>query len=213
MPRPRSSCVGVLLAGGEAKRFGGFPKGLAVVDDIRIADRILTVLRGATDTQLVVSNDPDAERWFPGLQVAADAVTGLGPLAGIETALRAAEGAAVLVVAWDMPFVTTPLLRGMRALGDIGAAAVVPAHGDPPVLEALCAYYAPEALPVCSRLLAEEERRAHALYGALPGAMTIPERVLAEHGDPERLFLSVDSQEQLEALAGVMPRLSHTPRR
>lgn len=203
----------MLLAGGEAKRFGGFPKGLAVVDDIRIADRILTVLRGATDSQLVVSNDPEAERWFPGLEVAADLVAGLGPLAGIETALRAAGGAAVLVVAWDMPFVTTPLLRGMRALGDIGAAAVVPVHGEPPVLEALCAYYAPEALPVCSRLLAEGERRAHALYAALPSAMMIPERVLAEHGDPEQLFLSVDSQEQLEALAGVMPRLSHTPRR
>jgi molybdopterin-guanine dinucleotide biosynthesis protein A len=81
------------------------------------------------------------------------------------------------------------------------------------MLEALCAYYAPEALPVCSRLLAEGERRAQALYAALPSAMMIPERVLREHGDPERLFLSVDSQEQLETLAGVLPRLSHAPRR
>jgi molybdopterin-guanine dinucleotide biosynthesis protein A len=203
----------VLLAGGQARRFGGFPKGLAVVDDIRIADRILAVLRGATDSQLVVSNDAAAEQWFPSLPVARDAVPELGPLAGIETALRAAGGAAVMIVAWDMPFVTTPLLRGMRALGDIGAAAVVPAHGEPPVLEALCAYYAPEALPVCSQLLADGERRAHALYAALPSAMMIPEHVLREHGDPERLFLSVDSQEQLEALAGVLPRLSHAPRR
>jgi len=203
----------VLLAGGAARRFDGLPKGLAMVDDIRIADRILAALRGATDTQLVVSNDPSAERWFPSLPVVADAVPGLGPLAGLETALRAADGSAVMVVAWDMPFVTTPLLRGMRAVGEIGAAAVVPAHGEPPVLEALCAYYAPEALPVCSRLLADGERRAHALFSALQSAVMIPERVLAEHGDPERLFLSVDSQEQLEALAGAMPRLGHTPRR
>ena len=203
----------MLLAGGAARRFDGLPKGLALVDDIRIADRILAALRGATDTQLVVSNDPSAERWFPSLPVVADAVPGLGPLAGLETALRAADGSAVMVVAWDMPFVTTPLLRGMRAVGEIGAAAVVPAHGEPPVLEALCAYYAPEALPVCSRLLADGERRAHALFSALQSAVMIPERVLAEHGDPERLFLSVDSQEQLEALAGAMPRLGHTPRR
>jgi molybdopterin-guanine dinucleotide biosynthesis protein A len=203
----------VLLAGGAARRFDGLPKGLAMVDDIRIADRILAALRGATDTQLVVSNDPSAEQWFPSLPVVADAVPGLGPLAGLETALRAADGSAVMVVAWDMPFVTTPLLRGMRAVGEIGAAAVVPAHGEPPVLEALCAYYAPEALPVCSRLLADGERRAHALFSALQSAVMIPERVLAEHGDPERLFLSVDSQEQLEALAGAMPRLGHTPRR
>ena len=119
----------------------------------------------------------------------------------------------MLVVAWDMPFVTTPLLRGMRALGEAGASAVVPAHGDPPVLEALCAYYAPDALPVCTRLLAEGERRAHALFDALRSAVIIPERLLAEHGDPERLFLSVDSPEQLVELAGVMPRLSHAPRR
>lgn len=203
----------MLLAGGAARRFDGLPKGLAMVDDIRIADRILAALRGATDTQLVVSNDPSAEQWFPSLPVVADAVPGLGPLAGLETALRAADGSAVMVVAWDMPFVTTPLLRGMRAVGEIGAAAVVPAHGEPPVLEALCAYYAPEALPVCSRLLADGERRAHALFSALQSAVMIPERVLAEHGDPERLFLSVDSQEQLEALAGAMPRLGHTPRR
>ena len=205
--------MGVLLAGGAARRFDGLPKGLAVVDDVRIADRILAVLRGATDTQVVVSNDPAAEQWFPSFRVVADATPGLGPLAGIETALRAAEGAAVMVVAWDMPFVTTPLLRGMRALGESGAAAVVPVHGEPPVLEALCAYYATDALPVCSRLLAGGERRAHALFAALPTALTIPERVLVEHGDPERLFLSVDTQEQLEALSGVMPRLGHTPRR
>lgn len=203
----------MLLAGGEARRFDGLPKGLATVDDVRIADRILAALRGATEHQLVVSNDPRAAEWFPSLRVAADVVPGLGPLAGIETALRAAGGTAVLIVAWDMPFVTTPLLRGMRALGEIGAAAVAPAHGEPPVLEALCAYYAPDALATCSRLLAEGERRAHALHAALPTAMVIPERLLAEHGEPERLFLSVDSQAQLDALAGVMPRLSHAPRR
>lgn len=205
--------MGVLLAGGEARRFDGLPKGLAKVDDVRIADRILAALRGATDSQIVVSNDVRATEWFPALRVIADAVPGLGPLAGIETALRAADGASILVVAWDMPFVTTPLLRGMRALGETGAAAVVPAHGDPPVLEALCAYYAPQALDTCSHLLVGGERRAHALCEALPSAIVIPERVLVEHGDPAQLFLSVDSQEQLDALADVIPRLGHTPRR
>ena len=209
----RGRCVGVLLAGGEARRFDGLPKGLAIVDDIRIADRILAALRGASDSQVVVSNDARAVEWFPALPVVADAVPGLGPLAGIETALRAADGASILVVAWDMPFVTTPLLRGMRALGEIGADAVVPAHGTPPVLEALCAYYGPGALDTCSRLLAEGERRAHALCDALPSAIVIPERVLREHGEPAQLFLSVDSQEQLDALADAIPRLGHTPRR
>jgi Molybdopterin-guanine dinucleotide biosynthesis protein A len=206
-------CVGVLLAGGEARRFDGVPKGLATVDGIRIADRVLTILRGATDTQIVVSNDEAATEWFPSLPVFRDAQRGLGPLAGIETALRAAGGASVLVVAWDMPFVSTPLLRGMRALGDTGAAAVVPEHGEGRVLEPLCAYYSAESLDVVSSLLEGGERSARALVEALPSAIRIPERVLASHGDPSRLFLSVDTQAQLEALAGQLPRLSLTSRR
>ncbi len=203
----------MLLAGGQARRFDGVPKGLATVDGIRIADRVLAVLRGATDTQFVVSNEAAAGEWFPDLAVFADAQPGLGPLAGIETSLRAAGGASVLVVAWDMPFVTTPLLRGMRALGEIGSPAVVPEHGDPPVFEPLCAWYAAETLDTCSDLLERGERSARALFDALPSATRIPERVLAEHGDPDRLFLSVDTQEELEALAGLLPRLSQTTRR
>lgn len=205
--------MGVLLAGGQARRFDGVPKGLATVDGVRIADRVLAVLRGATDSQLVVSNEEAAAEWFPELPIFADAVRRLGPLAGVETALRAAAGASVLIVAWDMPFVTTPLLRGMRALGEIGSPAVVPEHGEGRVLEPLCAFYAAEALDVCSGLLANGERSARSLFENLPGATTIPERVLAQHGDPDRLFLSVDTQEQLEALAGHLPRLSHAPRR
>lgn len=201
-----ATCVGVLLAGGASTRFGGLPKGLALVDERRIADRALSALAGATERQIVVSNAAEAAKWFPALPIVADATPGLGPLAGLETALRAADGAGVIVVAWDMPFVTTPLLRGMRALGETGAPAVAPAHGDPPRVEPLCAYYGPEALGFCVQLLAAGERRAAALFEALPSAVTIPERLLEAHGDPARLFLSVDSPEQLDALGGEMPR-------
>jgi molybdopterin-guanine dinucleotide biosynthesis protein A len=158
------------------------------------------------DTQVIVSNDARASSWFPGYTIVADQEAGLGPLAGIETALRAASGAAVLVVAWDMPFVETPLLRGMRALCEIGADAVVPEHGSPPVVEPLCACYAPSALAVVHDLLERGERRAAALIEALPSVVRIPERVLVEHGDPARFFASVDDLEQLIKLGGELPR-------
>jgi molybdenum cofactor guanylyltransferase len=196
----------VLLAGGQATRFGGFPKGLAIVEEERIADRALAALRGATDYQLVVSNDPRATDWFPALDVVGDEIPGLGPLGGLQTALRAAAGASVIVVAWDMPFVETPLLRGMRALCEIGADAVVPEHGSPPTLEPLCACYAPSALAVVTDLLARGERRAAALAECLPNVIRIPERVLVEHGTPERLFMSIDDLEQLIAAGGELPR-------
>ena len=146
------------------------PKGLALVNGIRIADRALAALRGATDRQIVVANDPRAARWFPGLHTVRDAEEGLGPLHGLRTALASAEGAAVLVVAWDMPFVTAALLSALRAEGERGASAAVPVAGNPPRAEPLCAYYGAGAIAACDDLLARGERRAAALFESLPGS-------------------------------------------
>jgi molybdopterin-guanine dinucleotide biosynthesis protein A len=165
---------------------------------------VLIALDETTDSQLVVANDPRATDWFPGRRVIPDETAGLGPLAGLATALEAAGGASALVVAWDMPFVTAPLLRTLRKIGqDAGRpAAVVPVHGTGRWTEPLCAYYAPEALPVCRALLAAGERRAGALVAALPGARMIDDDALARFGDPATLFASIDSPEQLEAMGG-----------
>ena len=92
-----SRCVGVLLAGGAARRFRGMPKGLALVDGLRIADRVLAALRGATDRQIVVANDARAARWFPGVRVVKDAEEGQGPLHGLRTALAAADMVTLLL--------------------------------------------------------------------------------------------------------------------
>jgi len=211
MTSPR--CVGVLLAGGAARRFRGMPKGLALVDGIRIADRALAALRGATDRQVVVANDPRAARWFPTVPIVQDAEEGLGPLHGLRTALASAEDAPVLVVAWDMPFVTASLLSTLRAEGERGATAAVPVAGTPPRPEPLCAYYAAGALATCDALLGRGERRAAALLEALPGAITVGANALAMLGDPARLLLSVDTLEDLAALGGRLPDGEDTARR
>ena len=203
MTAPR--CVGVLLAGGAARRFSGMPKGLALVDGIRIADRVLAALRSATDRQVVVANDARAPFWFSGMRIVRDTEEGLGPLHGLRTALVAAKGEPLIVVAWDMPFVTAALLQHLRALGETGMSAVIPAPGVPHSAEPLCAYYAPEALAVCERLLAAGERRAVALHHALPAVRRLGAAELAALGDPSRLLLSVDTLSDLTALGGRLP--------
>jgi molybdenum cofactor guanylyltransferase len=198
-------CVGALMAGGAARRFHGVPKGLAVIDGLRIADRALAALRRASDRQIVVANDARAPSWFPGSRVVPDAEPGLGPLAGLRTALQAADGDAVLVVAWDMPFVTASLLSALREIGESGASAVVPSSDRRPFPEPLCAYYAPEALSPCEKLLARGERRALALFEALPGAITLRGAELEALGDPAHLLRGVDTTQELEALGGRLP--------
>jgi molybdenum cofactor guanylyltransferase len=211
MTRPR--CVGVLLAGGAARRFSGMPKGLALVDGLRIADRVLAALRSATDRQVVVANDARAPFWFPGMKIMRDSEEGLGPLHGLRTALVAAKGDPLIVVAWDMPFVTAALLHHLRTLGESGMSAVIPTSGVPASAQPLCAYYAPEALAVCERLLAAGERRAGALHDTLPSVRRLGASELAALGDPSRLLLSVDTLSDLAAIGGRLPDGEDTARR
>lgn len=181
--------VGAILAGGRASRFGGAPKGLACVGGVRMLDRVADALRGACDELLVVSDAPDAAGWLPDARVVRDVLAGRGSLGGLHGALAHAGGL-VVVVAWDMPFVTASLVRALRDEGMHGAAAVVPVgpHGAEP----LCAYYGPVCLDAAARLLGAGERRARALGEAVATTWLDAAR-LAAHGDPETLLLSVNT--------------------
>jgi len=170
----------------------------------RIADQALSALRGATTAQCIVANDPAAARWFPGDRIIADEMRGLGPLAGIASALHAAGGAAVLVVAWDMPYVTPELLGELRMRGERGASAVVPVHGPGARPEPLCAWYGPKSLETCRALLDSGERRASALFEALTNTDALGDDALARFGDASRLFMSVDTPARLAELGGTL---------
>ena len=189
----------VILAGGLASRFGGVPKGLERVGGQRIVDRVAAALVDATGTApdelLVVANDGAAGEWLPGALVVGDVVAGAGALGGLHAALASADGA-VLVVAWDMPFVSAPLLRALCALGEReGADVALPESTGPLGAEPLCAWYAPSALPVVAALLARGERRMGALVDALRVARLPLADVRALAGtDP---FLNVNTAAEL----------------
>lgn len=188
--------TGVILAGGLATRYGGTPKGLERVAGRRIIDRVAGALRGACDDLLLVANDPAATSWLPGVRCVPDVLPGLGSLGGIHAALAHA-GAAVVVVAWDMPFVTTPLIADLRALGsapDVDAA--VPESDSKRGLEPMCAYYDARCLAPIERRLAAGDRRVIAFYDDVRVALLGVEAV-ARHGDPARLFMNVNTPDDL----------------
>lgn len=190
-------CVGVVLAGGGATRFGGRPKGLLEMGGRRIVDRVLEALALATTEQIVVGKDVALlERELPGVRVVADSTSVQASLAGLHTALAAAHGAA-LVVGWDMPFLSAPLLRALRDDGEKGAQAAIPE--GPFGLEPLCAYYPAVAASIAHRQLACGELRLGAFVKALPRFVTIPLDVVARFGDPTVLFANVNSPADLEA--------------
>ena len=197
--------TGVILAGGGATRFGGAPKGVALVGGIRIIDRVADALRAVCDDLLVIANTPYAASWLPGVRVASDLLPHCGSLGGLHAALAHAGGP-VLVVAWDMPFVPAALLGALRARGLAGAPAVVPASDSGP--EPLCAYYAPECRVVAERLLTGGERRARALAAAV-GAEVLPIADVTRYGDPARIFRNVNTPYDLSAAQQVAEQVTH----
>src|SRR5256885_4902290 len=102
----RRHCSGVVLAGGASRRFGGLPKGLSEVGGRRIVGRVLDAARAASDECFLITNDGRVRDAVPDVPVFPDTRRERGSLVGLHTALSHCREAA-LVVAWDMPFVTT----------------------------------------------------------------------------------------------------------
>lgn len=188
-------CTGVILAGGSATRYGGERKGLLAVEGRRIIDRVADALSSSTDGLLLIANDPAAAGWLPGVRTEADVRAGCGSLGGIHAALFHAESP-VLLVAWDMPFVPAGLLSALRARGG-GADVAVPASGSKRGVEPLCAYYRPSCLPAIEARLDAGDRRVVAFYADVRVERVEPDEV-ARFGDPQRLFLNINTPGDLE---------------
>lgn len=184
-----------ILAGGGATRFDGRPKGLELVGGRRILDRLVAVCAEAFGSPpLLVANAPGATEWRPDLRLVPDLRPGLGAAGGIHTAVMVAP-APVVVVAWDMPFVTPALLRRLAAgLGQ--ADAVLPESGARRGMEPLCAAYGPACGPAIERALAAGDQRAIGFHPWIRVHL-LAEGELRACGDPARLFFNVNRAEDL----------------
>lgn len=129
--------VGVLLAGGLARRMGGGDKPMKTIAVRTILDRVIDRIRPQCDNLILNANgDPTRFADF-GLPVVPDTVDGFaGPLAGVLTALDwTAENRPdvqwVLSVATDCPFLPRDLVQRLHHAREIeNADLAVAASGD-----------------------------------------------------------------------------------
>ncbi len=142
-PDPDQWPAGVVLTGGQSKRFGQdkgrFPyKGKALVE------HALDTLRPHCSHLLLSTNKTESYAWLK-IPCIPDIYPGCGPLAGIHSALVHAATGTVAILGCDTPHVNGMLFDFLRnKLGKHHA--VIPAHGN--FAETLCALYSRESLPV-----------------------------------------------------------------
>ncbi len=185
-----------VLAGGAASRFGGRAKGLELVGGARILDRVVDAVREATgDNPLLVANAADAKGWYPGLETVSDTLPNCGSLGGIYTAVTVAEGP-VLVVAWDMPFVSTDLLRALVD-GAEGYDAFLPESGGPLGVEPLCAVYGPACGEPIRASIEGEDLRTTTFHNAVR-AGSLPLDTVTGFGNPDLLFFNINEPDHVQ---------------
>ena len=139
---------GLVLAGGESRRMGR-DKALLSRNGQSQLRRSMALLERHADRAFVSARPEQAEEPERArFEQIADRYTGIGPLAGIISALEAYPDASWLVLACDLPNVddrTLEFLLRSRAVDKPFTAFRSSSDGLP---EPLCAIYRPESLPV-----------------------------------------------------------------
>lgn len=195
---PPPPVLGVILAGGENRRYGGEPKALARVGGERIADRAIRALREVVPRVVIVANDPETFGVLD-LPMRPDLRPGLGALGGIYTAVRWAEEEGcrgALVVACDMPFLSAALLRRLVE-GAVADGAILPESDSPRGMEPLCAFY---GIGCRTAIEAALDRGDRAIISFLDDVdlRLVPRSEVGRLGDPRRMFLNVNTPAERE---------------
>jgi molybdopterin-guanine dinucleotide biosynthesis protein A len=194
----RAKITGVVLAGGRGRRMGGADKGLIPLRGRPLAAYALDALAAVAGPVLVSANRNLEAYARLGHPVVADLSDGFdGPLAGLLSAMRAADTPYVLTVPCDSPLASGPLLERLpAALREAGAE--------------ICAAHDGERLhPVfllAERRLADDLAAYLAAGGRRVEAWLRRHRLaLADFSDRPELFANVNTPEELAELAGQSP--------
>jgi molybdopterin-guanine dinucleotide biosynthesis protein A len=223
MIEAESGCSAVILAGGGSRRLGR-SKAFLEVAGREILERELEATSDFNDT-VIATNDPRPcvtavlrYGWAPdredrsggaqpvfrlgtrSLRIVTDRVPDLGPVGGLAAGLGAARGGLCWVLSCDLPFVTPGLgrllVRELRETERKGAPrAVIPdlEGRDQP----LCAAWDADAAVMAEGCLELGRRSVRELLDGLD-TRRLPEERVRRVGDPARLFLNVNTPEDLD---------------
>jgi molybdopterin-guanine dinucleotide biosynthesis protein A len=190
MTEPRA--IVAVLAGGRGERLGG-NKAMALLGGRPLIERPLEAARGAGLEAIVVAKRSTPLPQLPE-RVHYEPESPHHPLCGVIAALEfAAERSpapAVLLLACDMPFLTSPLLDWITGLDGVAMTAV----GG--WLQPLLARCVPQQLPALRTALSARRPLRAAMTELAP--RIVDESELSRFGDPERLCFNVNSPEDLQ---------------
>jgi len=190
--QPSCRIIAAILAGGKARRMGGFVKGMIeVAPGVPIVQRLIRQFSLAgIEEVVIVTCDPGP--YLPyGRQIIPDLRPGMGPLGGIEAAIQHLAGRcdACCFLPCDLPGIGARELRALCDAFDPAADRVVYAQTGVFFDHPLCSVVHNALLPEISQALDRGERAVGRIWRRL-GARAV-------HFDNDAAFLNVNTPEDL----------------
>jgi molybdopterin-guanine dinucleotide biosynthesis protein A len=114
MPQLQPTITTVILAGGAGRRMGGEDKGLKQLNGKAMIAHVIERLKGQCQEIVINCNRSQGEYAQFGYPLIEDTISGgLGPLAGVLSALETTDSDYVLSVPCDTPLIPTDLIERM----------------------------------------------------------------------------------------------------
>lgn len=193
------SVTGVILAGGEGKRFGK-PKAEQWFIDEPLIERVVRNLGVVADTIVVVAapNQTMDSARLNGALLIRDEVPHIGPLAALHRALSTLERGLAVVVGCDMPFLDPAVIHHQIAMLGANDACIPTVDGRPQPLHGV---FRLGCADVAANLLRKGERSLHALLSSL-SVRYLDEGEWQQFSPTGSTFYNINTPDELaEALA------------
>ncbi len=194
---------GYVLAGGKSSRMGT-DKAFLDLGGESLLDRALGVMSGVCGSVTIVANPArfaayEQTKYGP---VVADVFPGCGPLAGIHAALVCSSEEMNLMLAVDMPFVSSALLAFLFAAAEDGNnRAIVTVPRTSKGFQPLCAVYRREFSSLAEQALQAGNYKIDAVFSST-SIRVIEADELAAAGFTERSFFNVNTPQDRLAAEG-----------
>jgi len=188
-----------VLAGGKSSRMGA-DKAFIELAGRSLLSRALEVAAGVADQVFLVGRNPKLAEFGT---LVPDIFPERGPLGGIHAALTSTTTELNLMVAVDMPYLESNLLRYLVDRANrCGALVTVPRVNGK--FQPLCAVYRRTFVEMAGRAMAEDRNKIDALF--VPDEIeTVTEDELKAQGFSPLMFANVNTPKELEKARNQMP--------
>ncbi|MCQ6274537.1 molybdenum cofactor guanylyltransferase [Bacillus sp. V3B] len=184
----------VILAGGKSSRMGT-NKALLTIEGKTVIEGMVEKIEPIVDDMIIVTNTFE-EYEFLQLPMIEDKWKGMGPLAGIEAGLSASKTDRNLIIACDMPFISTELGTYLLSCLEDYQAAVPEVSGQ---LHPLFASYRKEVHGAVTQSLEQNQLRIRHLLHSIH-VKIVKEELLQSLGLPneEIYFFNMNDRDEYQ---------------